>query len=69
VGSLLLDNIEQIHADEDIKLDDFYVACIVKYRSIIALMQEFFADMSGNKKYTKFPYAKLRLLLEEVGLI
>lgn len=69
VGSLLLDNIEQIHADEDIKLDDFYVACIVKYRGIIALMQEFFADMSGNKKDTKFPYAKLRLLLEEVGLI
>jgi hypothetical protein len=69
VGSLLLDNIEQIHADEDIKLDDFYVACIVKYRSIIALMQEFFVDMSGNKKDTKFPYAKLRLLLEEAGLI
>ncbi|MBW4635639.1 MAG: hypothetical protein KME30_28280 [Iphinoe sp. HA4291-MV1] len=70
VGSILLDNIEQIHADEIMKLDDFYVASIVKYRSIIALMQDFFSDIWGNnKKDTKLPHAKLRLLLKETGFL
>jgi hypothetical protein len=70
VGSILLDNIEQIHADGVMKLDEFYVASIVKYRSIIALMQDFFADMWGNNnKDTKLDRAKLRLLLKETGFI
>jgi hypothetical protein len=69
-GSILLDNIEQIHADGDMKLDEFYVASIVKYRSIIALMQDFFSDMWGNnQKDTKFPHEKLRLLLEETRFL
>lgn len=68
--SILLDNIEQIHADGDLKLDKFYVASIVKYRSIIALMQDFFADMWENKKKdTKLPHAELRLLLKETGFL
>jgi hypothetical protein len=68
--SILLDNIEQIHADGVMKLDDFYVASIVKYRSIIALMQDFFSEMWGNnKKDTKFPHAKLRLLLKDTGFL
>lgn len=68
--SILLDNIEQIHADGVMKLDEFYVASIVKYRSIIALMQDFFSDMwENNKKDTKFNHAKLRLLLKETGFI
>ena len=68
LGSILLDNIEQIHTQGDIKLDDFYVDSIVKYRNIIALMQDFFADMWGNKKKnTKLPHAELRLLLKETG--
>jgi hypothetical protein len=66
--SILLDNIEQIHADGDIKLDEFYVASIIKYRSIIALMHDFFSQMwVNNKKDTKLPYAELRLLLKETG--
>ncbi len=66
--SILLDNIEQIHADGDIKLDDFYVASIIKYRSIIALMHDFFADMwENNKKDTKLPHAELQMLLKETG--
>jgi hypothetical protein len=66
--SILLDNIEQIHADGDMKLDEFYVASILKYRSIIALMHDFFADMWGNnKKDTKLPHAELLLLLKETG--
>lgn len=68
--SILLDNIEQIHADGIMKLDEFYVASIIKYRSVITLMQDFFADMWGNnKKDTKLPYAKLHLLLEETGFL
>ncbi len=68
--SILLDNIEQIHTDGDIKLDEFYVASIVKYRSIIALMQDFFADMwENNNKNTKFRHQELELLLKQTGFI
>lgn len=68
--SILLDNIEQIHADGVMKLDDFYVASIIKYRSIIALMQNFFADMwRNNNKDTKLPHTKLRQLLNETGFL
>ncbi|MBD2238335.1 hypothetical protein H6G35_17175 [Aulosira sp. FACHB-113] len=68
--SILLDNIEQIYADGDIKLNVFYVASIIKYRSIIKLMQNFFAAMWDNKnKDTKFPHAELEILLKETGFI
>jgi hypothetical protein len=67
---ILLDNIEQIYADGIMKLDEFYVASIVKYGSIIALMQKFFSDMWGNnKKDTKLDHAKLGLLLKETGFV
>jgi hypothetical protein len=70
VGAILLDNIEQIHADGDLALDEFYVASIVKYRSIIALMQNFFAKMWGNaKKDTELPYAELQQLLKKTGFL
>ena len=70
VRSILLDNIEQIHADGVMKLDDFYVASIVKYRRIIALMQDFFADMwENNLKDTKFRHVELRRLLKETGFL
>ncbi|WP_254625723.1 hypothetical protein [Nostoc sp. TCL240-02] len=68
--SILLDNIEQIHSDGDMKLDEFYVASIVKYRSIIALMQDFFSDMWENKKKdTKLRHAELQLLLKEAEFL
>lgn len=70
VGAILLDNIQQIQADGDMVLDEFYVSSIVKYRAIIALMQDFFAAMWENdQKDTPFPHAKLRLLLNETGLL
>ncbi|MCA1993131.1 MAG: hypothetical protein LDL41_14000 [Coleofasciculus sp. S288] len=70
VGAILLNKIEQIHADGDMKLDEFYVASVVKYRSIIALMQDFFTDMWGNdKKDTQLPHAELRRLLKETGFL
>ncbi|MEA5628342.1 hypothetical protein [Nostoc sp. UHCC 0251] len=68
--SILLDNIEQIHADGVMKLDEFYVASILKYRSIIALMQDFFSHMwENNNKDTKLRHAELRLLLKETGFL
>ncbi|MEH1838330.1 MAG: hypothetical protein V7L20_06110 [Nostoc sp.] len=68
--SILLNNIEQIHADGAMKLDKFYVTSILKYRSIIALMQDFFSDMwANNNKDTKLRHAELRLLLKETGFI
>lgn len=70
VRSRLLDHIEQIHADGDMQLDAFYVASIVKYRRIIALMQDFFVDVWGNhKKDTKFDHATLQRLLNETGFL
>jgi hypothetical protein len=70
VGAILLDNIQQIQADGDLVLDEFYVSSIVKYRTIIALMQGFFAEMWENdQKDTPFPHTKLRLLLNETGLL
>jgi hypothetical protein len=70
VRSALLDNIEQIHADRDLELDESYVSSIVKYRGIIALMQDFWVDMhDNNQKETRFAYAKLKLLLSETGFI
>ncbi|MCG8363507.1 MAG: hypothetical protein MJA27_09290 [Pseudanabaenales cyanobacterium] len=70
LGTILLDNIEQIHADGIMKLDEFYVASIVKYRSIIALMRNFHFNIWGNnRKDTKLPHTKLRLLLKQTGFL
>jgi serine/threonine protein kinase len=70
VRSILLDNIARIHADGDLILADVYVDSIVKYRSIIASIQEFFTDMRDNdRKDTKFPHVQLQLLLEETGFL
>ena len=70
VRSVLLDNIEQLQSDGIMSLDNYYVACIVKYRSIIALMQDFFSNIwKNNKKDTKLPHKKLEQLLEETGFV
>jgi len=70
VGAILLNNIEQIHTDEDMKLDGFYVDSVVKYRSIIMLMQDFFSTIWGNpQKDTKLPHKKLQQLLNETGFL
>ena len=68
--SILLDKIEQIHADRDMNLDEFYVASIIKYRSVIALMQDFFSNMwANNKKDTKFENVKLHLLIKQTEFL
>jgi serine/threonine protein kinase len=70
IRSMLLKNIEQISTDGIMKLDDTYVSAIVKYRSVITLIQDFFTHMRGNQqKNTKFPGAKLQILLQATGVI
>lgn len=62
----------QIHTDGIMKLDEHYVATVVKYRSIITLMQDFFVEMANNNmkdKDTKLPHVKLRCLLQETGFL
>jgi hypothetical protein len=75
---ILLDNIEQIHTDKIMELDEYYVASIVKYRSIITLMQDFFTQMWDihhqkdtklHQKDTKLPHIQLSHLLQETGFI
>jgi hypothetical protein len=70
LAALLLNNIEEILADGIMKLDEGYVAAIVKYRSIIVLMQDFYSDMWRNtKKDTRLRHAELRRLLKETGFV
>ncbi len=70
IRSVLLNNIEQISTDEIMKLDETYVSAIVKYRSVIALMQDFFTHIRGNQqKNTRFPGAKLQILLQASDVI
>jgi hypothetical protein len=67
---LLLNNIEEIYNNRMMKLDKRTVDSIVKYRSIIVLMNEFYSDLSSNnKKDTKFPHTKLRRLLKETQVL
>jgi hypothetical protein len=66
IRSILLDNIEKIHVDGMMKLDGTYVSAIVKYRSAIAVMHNFFREMRGNpQKNTRFPHAELQMRLQE----
>jgi hypothetical protein len=66
----LLDNADKLSAGGIIKIDASYVAAIEKYRSIITLMHEFFADMHRNtKKDTRFQNTRLRRLLKETGFL
>jgi hypothetical protein len=70
IKSVLLNNIEQIHADGVMKLDDTYVSAIVKNRSAIALMQDFFTEMrSDQQKSTRFPNTELQILLQAGGIV
>jgi hypothetical protein len=67
---ILFNNIEEISNDRIMKLDKDYVAIIARYRSIIALMHDFYSDMQRNsKKDTKLQHAKLRRLLKETQFL
>jgi hypothetical protein len=65
---VLIDNIEAIHESGMLRLEAGYVASVVQYRGIIALMLDFYFDMErNNKKDTKLRHAELRRLLKETG--
>ena len=67
---ILLKNINEIHADGLVRLDQDYVETVIKYRDIIMLMFKFFRDMErNNKKDTKYSHAKLRRLLEDTDIL
>ncbi len=68
--SVFVRNIEAIHADGVLGLDEQYVDCVVKYRDIIILMYDFFSSLRANpKKDTLFPHTELRRLLNDTGLV
>ncbi|MGB3295859.1 MAG: hypothetical protein WBB01_22985, partial [Phormidesmis sp.] len=70
VRSILLNNIEQIQVNGTMRLNEGYVDSMVKYRSIISLMHNFFSDMRTNpRKDTPFPQTKLRALLKEAAFL
>jgi serine/threonine protein kinase len=70
IKSILLDNIEPLHLTEMMQISDDYVSAIIKYRSIISLMQNFFTQIQSNQqKNTKFPDAQLQNLLQSAGVI
>jgi hypothetical protein len=65
---VLVENVEGIHADGVMDLDDGYVASVLRYRGVIALMNDFYARMTGSDtKDTEVRHAELRRRLEEVG--
>lgn len=67
---ILLDNIQNMHADGILKLDRNYVHSVVRYRRIIELMDAFYADMRRNdKKDTEFRHAELHRLLQQVEFL
>ncbi len=67
---VFLNNIEAIHSDRVMKLDKEYVASVVQYRGIIALMHDFYSALRrNNRKDTKFPHAKLRRMLKETQFV
>jgi hypothetical protein len=68
--SVLLDHIDEIHAQGMMKLDRRFVANLVRYRNVIRLMADFYAEMrGGNKKDASLKHARLRRLLRETGFV
>ena len=65
VTPLLRNNIEAVAADGIMSLDANYIASIIKYRSVIELMRDFYVELGANfKKDTKFRNAELRRRLK-----
>ena len=67
---ILLTNIERLHTDGLLKVDAGYAATMIKYRSVVTLMQNFMGEMWENKKKdTPFPHTRLQRLLRETGFL
>lgn len=66
--SIIFENIEELHADGVVKIDQAYVNCILRYRAVCMLMGNFYIDLrENNQKDTKFPSDELERLLKVVG--
>jgi hypothetical protein len=67
---ILLNNVEDLYENGMMRLDRTYVNGIIKYRSVIVLMHDFFTTMRrNNKKDTRFDHVTLRRLLKAIGFI
>ena len=67
---ILLENILEIYTDGLMKLNENYVDALIKYRSIIILMAEFFEDMQRNdRKDTKYSHTKLKRSLATTEIL
>jgi len=67
---VILDNIEDGEVANMMNLDKSDVVCVVKYRSIIALMRDFYTKLRRNsKKDATFPHTTLQRLLQEAGVL
>ena len=63
----LLQNAEEISANEEITLDRSYLDVLLRYRDIIIMMERFFSDMHKNdKKDTPYVDSDLHRLLRNV---
>lgn len=66
--SMLLENIEELQASGLINLPEIYLAQVIRYRAILALMGDFFSAMWHNpQKDTPFPQEALRRIRNELG--
>ena len=70
VLTILLNNIEEIVPSGIMEVDADYVTSLVKYRSIITFVNDFFTSMqTKNAKDTRFDNASLRRLLNDAGFV
>jgi serine/threonine protein kinase len=67
VVPILLDNVETLQAERLLKLDDNYVAEVIRYRNLSRLMHEFFSRLQkSNQKDAPYPRLKIRQMLQEI---
>jgi hypothetical protein len=70
VLAVLRENIEVLQASGVLNVHETYLAQMLRYRSILALMDNFFALMWRNpQKDTPLLHAELRRLLQETGML
>lgn len=67
---LLLHHLDELAANEPMKLDWSYVASIRKYRSVIDFMNTFHSTLRrNNQKDTRFQHTTLQRLLKAAGFV
>jgi hypothetical protein len=70
VVPILLNNVETLQAERLLKLDDNYVAEVIRYRSLARLMDSFFSRLQkSNQKDALYPRHKIRQMLQEIDAV